>query len=156
MQPYISSKDWCICFSSRVNIEYPVVNKLRVPPLFQYFSRLYAYYNLFRSLLVFKSQFSKQIECSTTFPLKNSVSGSLSQEGMNILQSKHQGVVSTPGYLGYFGYDLGMAWDTIITYTSKCVQMNLLQIPKISNFYSMCNKFEMQKISGGGNHPLVA
>ena len=31
-----------------------------------------------------------------------------------------QGVVTTPWYLWYMGYNLGMVWGTIMKYTSKC------------------------------------
>jgi len=41
-----------------------------------------------------------------------------------------------------------MAWATRTIYTSKCVQMDPKQLSKMSKFYSLCNKFVMQKIVG--------
>ena len=43
-------------------------------------------------------------------------------------------------------------------FTSKCAQIILLQLPKLSKLYSTWNKFSKEKPSGGRNNPppLVA
>jgi len=41
-----------------------------------------------------------------------------------------------------------MAWAIITIYTSKYVQMDPQQLTKMSKFYSICNKCDMQKTVG--------
>jgi len=38
-----------------------------------------------------------------------------------------------------------MAWAIKTIHSSKYVQMNPQQLPKTSKFYSICNKWDMQK-----------
>src|SRR6218665_615313 len=49
-----------------------------------------------------------------------------------------------------------MVWATRTIYTSTCVQMDPQQLPKMSKFYSICNKCNMQKPLAGGCHPPLS
>ena len=123
----ISSKSVAVDKRLRRNIG------LRCDAAFSHFQTDIAYYYLFWSLPVFKRQISKQANVAL-HSLYRMVYLFLFQEEKWIRYSrKTKGgcTVSTLWYIGYIGYNFWMAWDTTMMFTSKCAQMNLLQLPKM-------------------------
>src|SRR6218665_1575844 len=47
-----------------------------------------------------------------------------------------------------------MVYATNTTFSSRCVQMDPQQLPKMIKMYSICNKFVMQKSVGEDTTPL--
>src|SRR6218665_1846324 len=54
-------------------------------------------------------------------------------------------------------YNVLMAWAIKTIYTSKWVQMDPQQLPKLSKFYSICNTYVMQKnVKGMDTNPTLS
>src|SRR6218665_1413847 len=79
----------------------------------------------------------------------------LSLRIMVMSRQTRDGVVSTLGCPWYFRYNFSMAWPTRTIYTSKCAQLDPLQLPEMSKFYSICSKCVMQR-SLVGRYPLTS
>src|SRR6218665_866942 len=75
-------------------------------------------------------------KCGLTFPLKNRIV-TFYENCTNKYDrvDKLRGVVSAPsGFLGYFRYNVLMAWANVTTYTSKRVHMDPKQLPEMLTF----------------------
>src|SRR6218665_653681 len=59
------------------------------------------------------------------------------------------GGIHSPGSSWYYKYNVFMVWAASTHFSSKCIQMDPQQLPKMIKLYSICNKCVMQKSMEG-------